>query len=185
MSNSEIFGRKAVRSVTPITADMCSIIWSKEEPAGSTGPVNSGKIVLGATNINITYQQQVVRRRTLAAPQGSPIAVIYPSQPMGNIQIQRLYADLTKQASTDASTAQTTGIHDIFDLAGWNVCNGTASLKISFDGSSAYEGCATKGPGYRANGAVVTGYNLSAEAEGLTVVDNVTIEFLQLFREAA
>jgi hypothetical protein len=29
-------------------------------------------------------------------------------------------------------------------------------------------------------GGTVTGYNISAEAEGLTVLDNVTIEFLQM-----
>lgn len=180
-NNGEIFGRKAARIVRPVTADMCTIIW------GDDNNSSAGTAVLGATNINISYQQQVVRRRTLAAPNGFPLAVIYPTQPLGTIQIQRLYADLKAQAGDNApsgATSQATSIHDIFNLAGWNVCRGTATLKISFHGASAYQDCSTAVPGYRATGAVVTGYNLSAEAEGLTVVDNVNIEFLQLFLEA-
>ena len=73
-NNQEIFGRNAVKSVRPITADMCTIIWGSDVNQGA------GKIVTGATNINISYQQQVVRRRTLATAGGSPLAVIYPTQ---------------------------------------------------------------------------------------------------------
>lgn len=177
--NGEIFGRKPISIVAPITADMCTILWGKDNDS------TAATALLGATNVNISYQQQVVRRRTLAAPSGHPISVIYPTQPIGSIQIQRLYADLTKQAGTlpNGATAQTESIQSIFNLSGWNICNGTATLKIAFDGESAYKHCSTKGPGYRATGAVVTGYNLSAEAEGLTVVDNVAIEFMQLFLE--
>jgi hypothetical protein len=34
-------------------------------------------------------------------------------------------------------------------------------------------------------GAVATGYNLSAKLKASPVVDNVSIEFLQMFRQAA
>lgn len=177
----EIFGRKAARTVRPITADMCSIIWSGDDDPN----VTAGTTVLGATNISISYQQQVVRRRTLAAPGGTPLALIYPTQPLGSIQIQRLYADLVNQAGARTLNKEVaSNVQGIFQLPGWNVCQGTASLKISFSGETAYEKCATAARGYRATGAVVTGYNISAEAEGLTVVDNVSIEFLQLFLEA-
>lgn len=172
-NTSEIFGRNAARVVKPVTADMCTILW------GSDNNASPAKALLGATNLNISYQQQVVRRRTLAAPGGTPLAVIYPTQPLGTIQIQRLYADLTKQSS--GAGAETTQLQDIFSLPGWNVCADTATLNISFNGASAYANCSTSAAGYRATGAVVTGYSLSAEAEGLTVVDNVNIEFLQLF----
>lgn len=184
INNQEIFGRNAVKSVRPITADMCTIIWSADLTDDFVGPP-AGKVVTGATNINISYQQQVVRRRTLATAGGSPLAVIYPTQPTGSIQIQRLFADLSQQLGGGSTGYQTSSVHDIFDLPGWNICNGTASISVTFDGSSAYPDCATKAPGYRMSGAVVTGYNLSAEAEGLTVVDNVSIEFLQMFRQAA
>jgi len=178
-NTTEIFGRRMAKTVSPITADMCTIVWSGPSGGKTTAPE---KVILGVTNINISYQQQVVRRRTLAAPSGSPIAVIYPTQPVGSIQIQRLYADLSSQVDPNQTKSSTTGFHDIFDLAGWNVCRGTAELTINFRGSSAYDGCAVGAPGYRATGAIVTSYNISAEAEGLTVVDNVSIEFLQLFR---
>lgn len=179
-SNQEIFGRNAVTPVRPITADMCTIIWGSDKAGGDIG-----KVVTGATNINISYQQQVIRRRTLATAGGSPLAVIYPSQPMGSLQIQRLFADLGTQLTGDATGFRTASVHDIFDLPGWNICNGTASISVTFDGASAYPNCETKAPGYRMTGAVVTGYNISAEAEGLTVVDNVSVEFLQMFRQAA
>lgn len=180
-NNQEIFGRNAVKSVRPITADMCTIIWGGDAAEGA----QQSKVVTGATNINISYQQQVVRRRTLATAGGSPLAVIYPTQPMGSIQIQRLFADLSQQLGGGATGFQASSVHDIFDLPGWNICKGTAELAVTFDGASAYPDCTTKAPGYRMTGAVVTGYNISAEAEGLTVVDNVSIEFLQMFRQAA
>ncbi len=178
-NNQEIFGRNAVKSVRPITADMCTILW------GADNAPTVARVVTGATNINISYQQQVVRRRTLATAGGSPLAVIYPTQPMGSVQIQRLFADLSQQLGGGETGYETSSVHDIFDLPGWNICKGTAELAVTFDGASAYPDCATKAPGYRMTGAVVTGYNISAEAEGLTVVDNVSIEFLQMFRQAS
>ena len=183
-NETELFGRMPVKSVKPITADMCMITWSAENPASATGgAVAPGKVLTGATNVSISYQQQVIRRRTLATAGGSPLAVIYPSQPIGSIQVQRLFADLSQQLGGGATGYAASSTHDLFDLPGWNICNGTASITVKFDGESAYANCATKNPGYRMTGAVVTGYNISAEAEGLTVVDNVSIEFLQMFQE--
>lgn len=160
---AELFGRKSVIPKKPITADMCTIIWGDSLDTGEGVP--NGAAVASATNISIQYQQQVTRRRTLGAAEGAPIAVIYPSQPVGSMSIQRLICETTE---------------DIFQRPGWNICKGTAALSISFDGATAYEGCNTQGSIYTATGATVTGYSLNAEAEGLTVVDNIQIEFLQL-----
>lgn len=164
---AELFGRKQVVPKKPITADMCSILWlADSNSASTTDPAADGSgAISSATNISIQYQQQVVRRRTLGAANGSPIAVIYPSQPVGSMAIQRLICETNE---------------DIFQRAGWNICKGTAVLTISFDGATAYEGCNTTGSVYIATGATVTGYSISAEAEGLTVVDSIEIQFLQL-----
>lgn len=175
--NAELFGRTPVKTVRPITADMCTILWSPENPSSGA----TGGILTGATNINISYQQQVVRRRTLATANGTPLAAIYPTQPQGSIQIQRLFADLSSEVGSANNGQILTSVHDLFSFAGWNVCAGTAAITLNFDGKSAYPDCATKTYGYRMTGAIVTGYNISAEAEGLTVVDNVSIEFLQMF----
>lgn len=148
---ADVFGRKLIVPKKPITADMCTIIWG-------------GRAVASATNINLVYQQQVTRRRTLGG-NGNPVAVIYPTQPIGSFSIQRLVCETTE---------------DIFSLPGWNVCQGPAELNVSFNGATAYDGCTTTGGYYLLSGAIVTGYSLSAEAEGLTVADNVQIEFLQL-----
>ena len=162
-SQQEQFGRRLVQPAKPITADMCTIVWAGD--ANNTGDKTPSAIA-SATNINIQYQQQATRRRTIGG-RGNPIAVIYPSQPSGSVSIQRVVAEITE---------------DIFSKPGWNICQGTARLTISFDGASAFDGCTTKGYLYTITGAIVTGYSISAEAEGLTVVDGVQIEFLQMLR---
>lgn len=177
MPNTELFGRQAAMTVRPVTADMCTIVWQKD--SNSDAAPTAGNIVTGATSISIQYQQQVIRRRTLATSSGHPVAVIYPTQPMGGIQISRLFANLS-QSLNGVATGITSSTHALFDFPGWNICNGTAAITVSFDGESAYTGCTSKNPGYRMTGCTVTSYSISAEAEGLTVVDNVAIEFLQM-----
>lgn len=156
----DVFGRKSIVPKKPITADMCTIIWGGDANNGTAGAA-----VASATNVAIQYQQVVTRRRTLGASEGAPVAVIYPSQPLGSMSIQRLVAESAE---------------NIFSRPGWNICQGTAKLTLSFDGATVYEGCSTKGGVYTISGATVTGYSISAEAEGLTVIDGIQIEFLQM-----
>jgi hypothetical protein len=162
-AGTDIFGRKMVNQLPPITADMVTIVW------GGTDVESS--ILSTATSIGLQYQQQVIRRRTLGSSGGAPTAVIYPTQPQGSMSIARLFAE---------------GTGDIFDYPGWNICKGTADLTISFNGESAYAECATtaKFGSFYLSGATVTGYSMSAEAEGLTIVDGVSVEFLQLSRNS-
>lgn len=181
-SATELFGRQQAVIARPITADMCMLTWYPEATnvatANFVGPVEE-KILTGATNVTISYQQQVTRRRTLASAAGKPLAVIYPSQPIGSIQIQRLFADFAGAGVSNAG-----GTHDLFQFAGWNICVGTAGIDVTFDGATAYAGCSLKNPGFRISGATVTGYNITAEAEGLTIIDNISVEFMQMFQLA-
>lgn len=174
----ELFGRKPVISVKPVTADMCMLTWAADE-----GSITSGKILTGATNVTISYQQQVIRRRTLASSSNRPIAVIYPTQPVGNMQIQRLFASMVSTSGVEVG--KDSGTHAIFSFPGWDVCKGTATIFVGFNGASAYAACNRTNPGYTIRGATVTGYNISLEAENLTVVDSITVEFLQLCQMAA
>ena len=160
-SKSDIYGRKMIIPIKPITADMCTIVGGTEAATTGVGE----EILTGATSINISYQQAVVRRRTLGSRNGQPIAVIYPTQPMGTLTMQRLFAE------TPAA---------IFSRPGWNICAGTAYLDVRFNGDSAYADCNVKYGGFHITGATVTGYRVSAEAEGLTIVDDISIEFLQM-----
>jgi len=153
---ADLFGRKTIIPKKPITADMCTIVWG-------------GALVSSATNVNLVYQQSVIRRRTLGG-NGAPVAVIYPTQPVGSLSIGRLVAESSE---------------NIFDKPGWNICGGPTSIMLNFDGATAYEGCTVKGGFYHLHGALVTAYNLAVEAEGLTVVDGIQIEFLQLEHTAA
>ena len=117
--------------------------------------INWGGQITTAVNVTISYMQPITRRRTI----GNQAAIIYAGQPAGTIQIQRL---LTNNAGA------------LFGLPGWSSCSPTSiSLTLA--------GCAgATGYSVTATGAVVSNFQVSAEAEGLTVIDNVTIEFLQL-----
>lgn len=148
---ADVFKRKTVDIKRPITADMCLITWE--------GAVTT------ATNLQLSYQQQVTRRRTLGT-NGKNVAVIYPGMPVGQITIARLFAEATE---------------NLFERPGWNVCDDPATIYISFSGQPALEGCSSVSNAmYVCRGCIVTNYTLSAEAEGLQVVDNITIEFLQM-----
>ena len=171
---TDIFGRTPLTTLKPILADMATIVWSKDTSGNtSTDTVDSGEHITKATNLQLSYQQNVTRRRTLGG-QGNA-AVIIPSQPNGSVSIQRLYAQSVPNASAGNTSAS------LFDLPGFNVCQGLAQITIQFDGSSAYPACVTGTTAkYICAGCIVTGYSLTAEAESLTVVDNLQIEFLQM-----
>jgi hypothetical protein len=119
------------------------------------GILNWGGIVTDATNISIGVAQPITRRRTI----GNQKAVIYAGQPAGSINIARLLTD-------DATT--------LFSRPGWNVCN-PGSITVSFGSCDGGAGISVL-----ASGCVVSQYSLAGEAEGKTVIDSVTIEFLQL-----
>lgn len=113
-----------------------------------------GGVVTGAIQISVSYAQQINRRRTI----GNKDAVIFASMPNGQITIQRL---LTNNAS------------GLYASPGWSACN-PGSISVSF-GS-----CKGGGTSFTAVGCVVSQFQVQAEAESLTVMDNVVIEFLQL-----
>ena len=115
-----------------------------------------GNVVTGAVQVSVNYAQQVNRRRTI----GNKDAVIWASMPSGQITIQRL---LTTNSSA------------LFNSPGWNACRpGEVSLAL---GGGCNSGQAAF---YMATGCIVSQFSIQAEAESLTVMDNVVIEFLQL-----
>lgn len=147
---SDIFKRLPVDVRQPITADMALVEW--------------GGILATATQLTINYQQGVTMRRTLGT-NGKNTAVIYPTQPAGQISIARLVADSTE---------------NIFDRPGWNTCDGVTTITVSLTGQPTHVDCKSKGGIYTCYGCIATNYSVSAEAEGLTVVDGITISFLQM-----
>ena len=118
-----------------------------------------GGVVAAAIQLSISYTQQINRRRTI----GNKDTVIWASQPSGQATIQRLITT----AGVDVGGP------------GWNACEpATITFNLAGCGSSG----STSGGALRANGAVVSQYSIQAEAESLTVMDNVVIDFLQLDR---
>lgn len=110
-----------------------------------------------AVNVQIQYQQPVTRKRTIGGP---PTAVIYTGTPMGQISMQRL------------------GLSEAMSVLGaktFQACStGEVTIKLA--------GCAGGDKTFRCVGCVASSYGIQIEADGLTVLDNVTIDFLQMMQ---
>lgn len=118
--------------------------------------LNWGGIVTGAVQVSISYAQQVQRRRSI----GNKDAIIWSTMPQGQVTIARLL-------TTDAG--------QLFSAPGWKACEPgeiTLTLGGGCDGAQAFT--------LTAKGCIVSQFQIQAEAEGLTVMDNVVIEFMQL-----
>jgi hypothetical protein len=147
----DLFGYNATTNRNVYLADRASISW--------------GDKLGGATQVSVTYAQQINRRRTI----GGKEATIYGSQPQGNLNIQRLvFSDGTGAA--------------IFNLPGWDACGDAADLTVTLAAGCANGGGGGKSLTFQVKGARVTQYSLQMEAESLTVADNVVLEFLQLIQ---
>lgn len=114
--------------------------------------VSFGGTIAGATQVSIQYAQQINRRRTI----GNQISLLWGAQPQGQATIQRLVV-----------------AGAIAGGSGWSACSpGTVTFNLG--------GCSGGGASLTASGAVVSQYSLTAEAESLTVMDNVVIDFMFL-----
>ena len=142
---AELYGRTGGAYKAPITADQCTLKW-----AGTT--------VSAAMQVQISYSQQVQRRRTI----GNVEAAIWATYPTGQITIARMI---------------TTSAGDIFGLAGWDACKEPKDIILELKSCQGGTGGT-----YTAKSCIVTQYTISAESEGLTVADNIVIEFLNLDR---
>lgn len=147
---SDIFKRKIIDPKKPITADMLLIEWDG--------------LLAQAVNFSLQYQQPVNRRYTLGT-NGKNTVVIYPGRPSGSLQIARLYVDKNE---------------NLFTKKGWDPCQDLATLHINLDGASAFDNCTANGGSFVIRGALATSYGFQAEAEGLSVMDNINVEFMQL-----
>jgi len=119
-----------------------------------------GEVQSEAYQLQLEYTQQVTRRRSI----GNQNAVIYGSQPVGRLTIGRLMTEDTAIPST----------------ATFNGC-GKGKVKLSLGAKECGGGGGPDLQGsYRLEGCMVTSYTLQIQAEDLTVIDGITIEFLEL-----
>lgn len=114
----------------------------------------SSNALTSVGTISIGASRPTTRRHTI----GNQIAVIIPGQTAGQIQFSRL--------EVDDST-------DIFSLPGWDGCS-FATISVTF--SSCDGGSIT----LVASGCTVSAYGISADAESNTIMDNVSVDFMQL-----
>ena len=120
--------------------------------------IDWGGVQTNVQQISITAGQPINRRHTI----GNKKAVMWAGQGAGQVNIGRIM-------TTDAT--------DLYTSPGWSQCK-PGSISISFGG------CGRSGGGGLTNtatGVLVANMGVQAEAEGLQVVDNVTLEFMQLF----
>jgi hypothetical protein len=115
--------------------------------------ISWGGSVAGAVQISVSYNQQINKRRSM----GNGAAIVWASQPTGQISIQKLViGGLVK------------------GLPGFNACN---PATISFNAGA----CAGNfGGSVTATGCVVASYTLTAETDGMSVMENVVIDFVSL-----
>lgn len=147
---SDIFKRKIIDPKKPITADMVQIEWDG--------------LLAQAMQISLQYNQPVTRRYTLGT-NGKNTVVIFPGRPIGTLSISRLIIDQGD---------------NVFERKGWDPCGDLATIYINLDGSSTFENCTANGGTYVIRGALANSYGMQAEAEGLSIVDNINVEFMQL-----
>ncbi len=142
---ADLFNKQDISLQQPMTADFCTI----------TG-IGDGESY--AINVQVTYQQQITRRRTIGGQ--SNFAVIYGALPQGQISLSRL--------------AVKGNMNEIGSGPCWDTCTG-GTVTISIAGA-----CGETGPTLTCTGCIVTSYSVTMDADSLTVMDNVTIEFLQM-----
>lgn len=141
---ADIFNRKPQQIQTPFTADAC-MIEIDNHPAAF------------AVQVQASYSQQVQRRRSI----GNTDAVIYGSQPTGQININRLVVN---------------GTYDILNGPTFQGCGMNGRVVITLKGSCPGGGAVH----FTCTGCIASVVSISVEAEGLTVMDNIVIEFLQM-----
>jgi hypothetical protein len=121
-------------------------------------------VITSATNVTIQYQQQINRRRVI----GGQVAVRWGSQPTGTLTCQRIL---------------TTNPAQLFSSEIWNQCSDNPpKMELTLGKGCGEDGVGEKVIKYEMTGAVVSQYQVQAEAEGLTVIDNVVVEFMQLIQ---
>ncbi len=114
--------------------------------------------VAEAIQMSISYNQSVTRRRSI----GGKVAVIYGSQPVGQCTIARMVL------ANDPGT--------FFAGPSWSGCQG-GSITLTLAGCGDAPGAK-----YQINGSLVTSFSIQLQSEDLTVVDNVSIDFLELIK---
>jgi hypothetical protein len=115
--------------------------------------VSFGGQVGSAVNVTIQFNQQINRRRVV----GDANVLLWASAPQGQASIQTMIVDKPLKGSG----------------AGWNACE---VGEVRFD----LAGCQSGGGTVTCSGAVVSSYSVSAEVEGLTVMENLVIDFVSL-----
>lgn len=162
---ADMFGVKTPDFYKPITADTAIITWGDYSGTANT------EILTGASNLAMSYQRGVNRRYGLGrGATGGSVAITYPTRPMGQLSMSHLFIE------TSVAT-------ELFGRPGWNACAPPATLRVTLGNNRNLigEGCSGVQPvTFVIGGALVTSWNLQMEADGLTVMQSITIEFMHL-----
>ncbi len=153
----DIFGREKQDVLLPMTTDNAKITIGNE--------------IVYAQNVQITYTQDVQRRRVI----GGKGALLIPGQPRGQMSIGIVMVAVN--SANDSANGRGLSPGSPEEL--WSSCESGGSIQVEF-GAGPCGATGSKGKVYKLTGALVTQYGVSMEAEGMLIQENVVIDFLQL-----
>lgn len=155
---ADILQRNLFDHSQPLTADRVKLVF------------NGSATVYAALTVQAQLQYPVTRRRTLGTDANVVQSFTIVGQPAGKLTIGRMFGP-------EAQTAA------LFRTHPFNPCaaKGLAFITMSFSNQTTMSNCPTQvNETYIFHGAIVSGYEITANAEELTVLDNIVVDFSQM-----
>ena len=156
---ADILQRNLFDHSQPLTADRVKLVFS-----GNAGTVYA------ALTVQAQVQYPVSRRRTLGTDANVVQSFTIVGQPAGKLTIARMFGPEAKS-------------RDLFASHPFNPCapKGESIVTMSFTNQTTMSNCATNVTEiYKFHGAIVSAYEITANAEELTVLDNIVVDFSQM-----
>lgn len=154
---ADILQRNLFDHKQPLTADRVKLIFS-----GGNGTVYA------ALTVQAQVQYPVSRRRTLGTDANVVQSFTIVGQPAGKLTIARMFGPAANSA-------------ELFATHPFNPCADISTVTMSFSNQTTLSNCAsTVNDIYTFYGAIVSAYEITANAEELTVLDNIVVDFSQM-----
>lgn len=154
---ADILQRNLFDHKQPLTADRVKLVFS-----GGNGTVYA------ALTVQAQIQYPVSRRRTLGTNANVVQSFTIVGQPAGKLTIARMFGPAAKSA-------------DLFATDPFDPCAENSTITMLFSNQTTLSNCAsTVNDVYKFHGAIVSAYEITANAEELTVLDNIVVDFSQM-----
>ena len=155
---ADILQRNLFDHSQPLTADRVKLVFS------------GYSTVYAALTVQAQVQYPVSRRRTLGTDGNMVQSFTIVGQPAGKLTIARMFGPEAKSA-------------ELFATHPFNPCapKGESFVTMSFSNQTTMSNCPSSvNDIYTFHGAIVSAYEITANAEELTVLDNIVVDFSQM-----